>query len=91
MGNLLLGTIKNFFDCHSKDVLYIRIFNNCDYFYVGKTIDFKEKIRKHNSYVKHPQKSTCRECAEHLRECAKIEPFFQIYLFYHEKNHYLRD
>ena len=34
---------------------------------------------------------TCRECAEHLRECAIIEPFFQIYPFYHEKDYYLRD
>ena len=31
------------------------------------------------------------ENAEHLRDCAKIEPFFQIYPFYHEKDHYLRD
>ena len=73
MGNPLLGTT---IDCDSKDVLYILICNNCDYFYLGKTIDFKQRIRKHKSDVKHPQNSTCRECAEHLRDCAKIEPFF---------------
>ena len=54
-------------------------------------MDFKQRISKHRSDVKHPQKSTCRECAEHLRHCAKIEPFFQIYPFYHEKDHYITD
>ena len=31
-----------FFDYDSKDVLYILICNNCDYFYLGKTLDFKQ-------------------------------------------------
>ena len=91
MGNLLLRTTIMFFNCDSKEVLYILICNNCDYFYLGKTIDFKQRRRKHKSDVKHPQNSTCRECAENLRDCAKIEPFFQIYQLYHEKDHYLRD
>ena len=52
---------------------------------------FKQRIRKYKSDVKHPQNSTFRKCAEHLRDCAKHEPFFQIYLFYHEKDHYFRD
>ena len=82
---------NKFFDCDIKDVLYILICNNCDYFHLEKTIDFKQRIHKHKSDVKHTQNSTCRECAEHLRDCAKIEPFFQIYPFYHEKDHYLRD
>ena len=82
---------KRFFDSDSKDVLCIPICNNCHYFYLGKTTDFKQRIRKHKSDVKHPQNSTCRECAEHLREGAKIEPFFQIYLFYHKKDYYLRN
>ena len=59
-----------------KDVLYILICNNCDYFYLGKTIDFKQRILKHKSNLKHPQNSTYRECAEHLRDWAKTEPFF---------------
>ena len=63
---------NKFFDCDFKDALYIVICNNCDYFYLGKTIDFKQRICKHKSDVKHPQNSTCRECAEHLRDCAKI-------------------
>ena len=90
MGNLLLGTTINVL-IPIVDVLYMLICNNCDYFYLGKTIDFKQRMRKHKSDVKHPQNSTCRECAEHLRDCAKIEPFFQIYPFYHEKDYYLID
>ena len=82
---------NKFFDCDSKDVLYILICNNCDYFYLGKTINFKQRICKHKSDVKHPENSTCSECADHLRDCAKIERFFQIHPFYHEKDHYLRD
>ena len=81
---------NEFFDCDSKDFLYI-ICNNCDYFCLGKTIDFKQRIRKRKLDVKHPQNSTCRECAEDLKDCAKIEPRFQIYPFYHEKDHHLRD
>ena len=74
MGNLLLGTIIN--------VLYILICNNCDYFYLGKTIDFKQRIRKHKSDVKHPQNSTCRECAETTQ---KLSLFFRFIRFIMKK------
>ena len=60
---------NKFFDFNSKDVLYILICNNCGYFYLGKTIDFKQRIRKHKSDVKYPQNGTCTECAEHLSVC----------------------
>ena len=90
-GKSVTWNYNTFFDCESKDASYMLICNNCDYFYLGKTIDFKQRIRKHKPNFKHSQNSTCRECAEHLRYCAKIEPFFQIYPFYHEKGHYPRD
>ena len=54
-------------------------------------MDFEQRIRKHKSDVKHPQNNICREYAAHLRDCTRIEPFFQIYPFYHEKDHYLKD
>ena len=76
MGNLWLRTTINFLIAIVKMFLYILICKNCYYFYLGKTVDFKQRIRKHKSDVKHPQNSTCRECAEHLRDCAKIESFF---------------
>ena len=91
-GKSVTWNYNKFFDCNSKDVLYILICNNCDYFYLAKTTDFKQRISKHKSDVKqNPQNSTCREYAEPLRDCTKSEHFFQIYLFYHEKYHYLRD
>ena len=77
-GKSVTWNYNKFFDRDSKDVLCILICNNFDYFYLGKTIDFKQRIRKHKSDVKHTQSSTCRECTEHLRDCTKIEPFFQI-------------
>ena len=52
---------NKFFDCDSKDALYIPICNNCDYFYLGKTIDFKQRIRKHKSDVKHTHKTVFAE------------------------------
>ena len=58
-GKSVTSNYNKFFDYDSKDVLYILICNNCDYFYFGKTIDFKQRIRKHKSDVKHPQNSTC--------------------------------
>ena len=75
MRNLLLGTTR----C-----------NNWDYLHLEKTMNFKQRIHKHKSDVKYPQNSTCRELSEHLRDCAKIEPFFPIYPFYHEKDYYSR-
>ena len=55
-GKSVTWNYNKFFDCDSKDVLYILICNNCDYFYLGKTIDFKQRICKHKSDVKHQQK-----------------------------------
>ena len=75
--------LNKIFDCDSRDVLYILICNNCEYFYLGKTIDFKQRIRKHKSDVEHSQNSTCREFTEHLRDCAKI--FFRFTCFIMKK------
>ena len=40
-GKSVTWNYNKFFDCDSKVVLYILISNNCDYFYLGKTINFK--------------------------------------------------
>ena len=52
--------LNKIFDCDSRDVLYILICNNCEYFYLGKTIDFKQRIRKRKSDVKYLQNSSSR-------------------------------
>ena len=82
-GKSVTWNYNKFFDCDSKDVLYILICNNCDYFYLGKTIDFKQRIRKHKSDVEHSQNSTCREFTKHLRDCAKN--FFRFTCFIMKK------
>ena len=45
-GKFVTGNYIKSFYCHSKDVLYILICNNCDCFYLGKTIAFKQRTRK---------------------------------------------
>ena len=34
---LLASQNKRYFSCDSKDVLYVLIYNNCDFFYIGQT------------------------------------------------------
>ena len=57
MGDLLPGPTINFLIAIAK-TFYILIFNNCDYFNLAKNINFKQRIRKHKSDVKHQQNST---------------------------------
>ena len=70
---------KRFFSCDSKDVLYVLIWNICDFSDIGQKSD-----------VIHPNNSNCKKCAEHLRTCSKMkEPYFNIYAFLNEENRYL--
>ena len=80
-GKSVTWNYNKFFECDKKDVLYILICNNCD---------FKQRVHRHKSDVKHLQNNTYRKCTQHI-DYAKIEPFFQIYPFYHKKDPYLRD
>ena len=60
-----------FFSCDSKDVLYILICNNCDFFYIGQTKELKQRTRKHKSDVIYPNNSNCKKCSEHLELAQK--------------------
>ena len=81
---------KRFFSCGSKDVLYVLICNNCDFFYIGQTEELKQRTRKHKSDVIHPNNSNCKICSERLRTCSKMkEPYFNIYLSLYEENNIL--
>ena len=72
--------------------LYVHICNNCDFFYIGKTEELKQRTRKHKSDVIHPHSSHCKKCSEHLRTCSKMkERYFNIYLLLYEENKYLRE
>ena len=89
---LITWHYKHFCICDSKDVLYVRICNNCDFFYIGQTEELKQHTRKHKSDLIHPSNSNCKKCWQHLRACSKVkEPYFNIYPFFYEENKYLRE
>lgn len=90
-GKIITWNYQKNFTCDSKNVLYILKCNGCDDFYLGQTKDLKQRISKHKSDIKHPHNSNCRVCAEHLRDCAKTDPYFQIYPFYYIKDNYFRE
>ena len=89
---LLTWHYRRFCSCDSKDVLYVLICNNYDFFYIGQTEESKQRTRKHKSDVIHPNNSNCKKFSKHLRTCSKIkEPYFNIYPFLYEENNYLRE
>ena len=51
MGNQLLEIKKNTLNCNSKNAPDILICNKGDYFYLGKTVDFKRRIRTLRSLI----------------------------------------
>ena len=81
---------RRFFSCDNKDVLYVLICNNCDFFYIRQTEELKQRTRKHKSDVIYSNNSNCKKCSEHSRTCSKMEePYFNIYPFLYEENKYL--
>ena len=76
----------------ARSVISILMCNTCEWFYLGQTINLKQRIRKHKLDVFHPQNSFCKKCSEHLRDCSRMkEPFFSIYPFLYENKKELRE
>ena len=48
---------KRYFNCDSKNVIYILLCNTYEWFYLGQTTNLKHKIRKHKLGVFHHQNS----------------------------------
>ena len=69
---------RRFFNCDSKNVIYVLVCRKCWKFYIGETSDLKVRTRKHKSDVRHPKNSFCRELSEHLRSCSS-SPHFRIF------------
>ena len=89
---MLTWHYKRCFTCDNKDVLYVLICNNCDFFSIEQTEELKQRTQKHKSDVIHPNNSNCNKCSEHLRICSKMkEPYFNMYLFLYEENKYLQE
>ena len=76
---------KRYFNCDSKNVIYILMCNTCEWFYLGQTTNLKQGIRKHKSGIFPPQNSFCKKCSEYLRDCSRMEEhFFRIYPFLYQ-------
>ena len=74
---------RRYFNCDSKNVIYILMCNTCEWFYLGQTTNLKQRIRKHKSDVFHPQISFCKKCSEYLLDCSRMkEPFSEFTHFY---------
>ena len=83
---------QSYFNCDSKDVIYILICNTWEWFYLEQTANLKQGIRKYKSDVFHPQNSFCKKCSEHSRDCSRMnEPSFRIYQFLYEIKKELRE
>ena len=81
----MIWNYKCYFDCDSKNVVYLLICDTCEWFYLGQTTNLKQRIRKHKSDVFHPQNGFCNKWSEHLRDCSRMKKtFFRIYPFLYE-------
>ena len=76
--NEFVWEYRRFFNCDSKNVIYIVVCRKCWKFYIGETSDLKVRTRKHKSDISHPKNSYCRELSEHLRSCSS-SPHFRIF------------
>ena len=82
---------KRYFNCDSKNVIYILMCSTSAWFYLEQATNLKQRIRKHKLDVFHPQNRFCKKCSEHLRDCSRMkEPFFRIYPFSYENKKELR-
>ena len=83
---------KRYFNCDSKNVIYILMCSTSAWFYLGQATNLKQRIRKHKLDVFHPQNRFCKKCSEHLRDCSRMkEPFFRIYPFLYDNRKELRE
>ena len=88
----IISHCKCYYNCHSKNVIYILMCNTCEWFYLGQTANLKQRIRKDKSDVFYPQNSFCKTCSEHLLDCSRMkESFFRIYPLLYENKKELRE
>ena len=70
---LLTWQYRRFFSCDIKDVFYVLICNNCDFFLfpILKKPKNWNNVQEKKSDVILPNNSNCKKCSEHLRTCSK--------------------
>ena len=76
---------KSYFNCGSKNVIYILMCNTSEWFYLGKTTNLKKRVRKHKLDVFHSKNIFWKKCSEHLRHFSRIKKnLSRIYPFLYE-------
>ena len=74
---------KRYFNCDSKNVIYLLMCNTYEWFFLGQTTNLKQRIRKHKSDDFHSSNRFCKKCSEHFRDCSRTkEPFLEYTHFY---------
>ena len=82
---------KSYFNCDSKNVIYRRMRNTCEWFYLVQKSNLEQIIIKHKSDIFHPQNSFCKKFSKRLRDRSRMkEPFLRIYPFLYENKKELR-
>ena len=69
-GKSMIWHYKHYFNCNSKDVIYILMYETCEWFYLGQTTYLKQRIRKHKSDLLHTQKIFSMKWSKHLHVCS---------------------
>ena len=83
-GHHKLFLIKNHFDCNAKNVIYKISCMGCDEFYIGETVNLKQRISGHKHKLL-SEESDVQKIYNHISFCAKncnipftIVPFYQV-------------
>ena len=80
------------FSCDSENVLYVCKILVDENFYLGRTVNVKNRTAKHISDVLNPANSKCKEFTEYARNSSNlVEPFFLFIPFYYVQDENLRD
>lgn len=83
-------TYERFFDCNSKNLIYLMICTNCKQIYIGETNNLRLRSNNAKKDIRNPNKATV-PYAEHIKNCTNLEePFFHIYPLMYENDTSLR-
>ena len=77
---------NRYFDCNSKNVIYMLKCRVCDATYIGQSGDFRDRTNNAKSSVRHHTSATV-PYATHFNHCSNLEePYFYAYPFYYEND-----
>lgn len=75
---------NRYFDCNSKNLVYMMVCCKCGATYIGETQNLRERMNNAKSSIRKPSQAVV-PYAQHLHDCSNlVEPFFYCYPFYYE-------